>query len=156
MYIMCVILCLFSALTRRVGALQISIIITIVVVVVVNTREHWAEFRHEEPREFNRLSLLLFFFFFFFKEHTNLKLMTSPEIGLRPKFRRCVLCTLLSANDDWKDSRWEEQRNLLAVFKRIDMQASVSESKCKLIITTNNKICMFLRRKPRQEWRHWI
>ena len=28
MYIMCVILCLFSALSRRVGALQISIIIT--------------------------------------------------------------------------------------------------------------------------------
>ena len=29
MYIMCVILCLFSALSRRVGALQISIIIII-------------------------------------------------------------------------------------------------------------------------------
>ena len=30
MYIMCVILCLFSALSRRVGALQISIIIIII------------------------------------------------------------------------------------------------------------------------------
>ena len=36
MYIMCVILCLLSALSRRVGrALQISIIIIIIVVVVV-------------------------------------------------------------------------------------------------------------------------
>ena len=35
MYIMCVILCLFSALSRRVGALQISIIIIIIVVVIV-------------------------------------------------------------------------------------------------------------------------
>ena len=31
MYIMCVILCLFSALSRRVGALQISIIINIII-----------------------------------------------------------------------------------------------------------------------------
>ena len=31
MYIMCVILCLFSALRRRVGALQISIIIIIII-----------------------------------------------------------------------------------------------------------------------------
>jgi len=33
MYIVCVILCLFGALSRRVGALQISIIIIVVVVV---------------------------------------------------------------------------------------------------------------------------
>ena len=32
---MCVILCLFSTLNRRVGALQISIIIIIIVVVVI-------------------------------------------------------------------------------------------------------------------------
>ena len=35
MYLMCVILCVFSALSRMIGALQISIIIIIVVVVVV-------------------------------------------------------------------------------------------------------------------------
>ena len=38
MYIVCVILCLFSALSRRVGALQISIII-IVVVITPSNRE---------------------------------------------------------------------------------------------------------------------
>ena len=32
MYIMCVILCLFSALSRRVGALQISIIINMIII----------------------------------------------------------------------------------------------------------------------------
>ena len=32
MYIMCVILCLFSALSRRVGTLQISIIIIVIIV----------------------------------------------------------------------------------------------------------------------------
>ena len=32
MYIVCVILCLFGALSRRVGALQISIIIIIIIV----------------------------------------------------------------------------------------------------------------------------
>ena len=35
MYIMCVILCLLSALSRRVGALQICIIIIIIISVVV-------------------------------------------------------------------------------------------------------------------------
>ena len=40
MYVMCVILCLFSALSRRVGALQMSIIIvsSSIVVVVFNAR----------------------------------------------------------------------------------------------------------------------
>ena len=33
MYIMCGILCLFSALSRRVGALQISIIIIIIIII---------------------------------------------------------------------------------------------------------------------------
>ena len=33
MYIMCVILCLFSPFSRRVGALQISIIITIIIII---------------------------------------------------------------------------------------------------------------------------
>ena len=31
MYVMCVILCLFNALSRRIGALQISIIIIIII-----------------------------------------------------------------------------------------------------------------------------
>ena len=35
MYIMCVILCLFSALSCRVGALQISIIIVVIIIVKV-------------------------------------------------------------------------------------------------------------------------
>ena len=35
MYIMCVILCLFSALSRRVGALQISIIIIILIIIII-------------------------------------------------------------------------------------------------------------------------
>ena len=35
MYIMCVILCLFSALSRRVRALQISIIITSIIIMAV-------------------------------------------------------------------------------------------------------------------------
>ena len=34
MYIMCVVLCLFSALSRRVGALQIVVVVVVVVVVV--------------------------------------------------------------------------------------------------------------------------
>ena len=53
MYIMCVILCLFNALSLRVGALQISIIIIIItiiinisvdVVVVITLRKLCAEF----------------------------------------------------------------------------------------------------------------
>ena len=35
MYIICVILCLFSALSRRVGALQISIIIIIILLLLL-------------------------------------------------------------------------------------------------------------------------
>ena len=35
MYIMCVILCLFSALSRRVGALQIFVIIIIIIIIIV-------------------------------------------------------------------------------------------------------------------------
>ena len=34
MYVMCVILCLFSALSRRVGALQVSIIIIITIIIL--------------------------------------------------------------------------------------------------------------------------
>ena len=36
MYIMCVILCLFSALSRRVGALQMSIILYIYICIYIN------------------------------------------------------------------------------------------------------------------------
>ena len=35
MYIMCVILCLFSALHRRVGALKISIIIIVIIIIII-------------------------------------------------------------------------------------------------------------------------
>ena len=35
MYIMCVIQCLFSALSRRAGALQISIIIIIITIIII-------------------------------------------------------------------------------------------------------------------------
>ena len=34
MYIMCVILCLFGALSRRVGALQVPIIIIIIIIII--------------------------------------------------------------------------------------------------------------------------
>ena len=51
-YIMCVVLCLFSALSRRVGALQISIIIIIYLYLNASeTKETWVDFRKNRVTE---------------------------------------------------------------------------------------------------------
>ena len=47
MYIMCVILCLFSALSRSVGALQISIIIIIIIMSPWHNRTGWLGVKHQ-------------------------------------------------------------------------------------------------------------
>ena len=48
MYIMCVILCLFIALSHRVGALQISIIIKIIMIIIRLSETHTGTIYHRE------------------------------------------------------------------------------------------------------------